>query len=32
VSASICTTYQMLRTLGLKTFVPHAGALLSGNY
>jgi maleate isomerase len=32
VSASVCTTYQMLRTLGLKTFVPNAGALLSGDY
>ena len=32
VSASICTTYQMLRSLGLKTFVPHAGSLLSGKF
>jgi hypothetical protein len=32
VSASICTTYQMLRRLGLRTYVPHAGTLLSGNY
>jgi maleate isomerase len=32
VSASICTTFQMLRTLRLKTFVPNAGTLLSGNY
>lgn len=32
VSASICTTYQMLKTLGLKTYVPDAGALLSGHY
>jgi maleate isomerase len=30
VSASICTTYQMLQRLGLKTYVPNAGALLSG--
>jgi maleate isomerase len=32
VSASICTTYQMLRRLGLSTYVPDAGALLSGKY
>jgi maleate isomerase len=32
VSAAICTTYQMLQTLGLKTSVPDAGALLSGRY
>ena len=32
VSASICTTYQMLKCLGLKTFVPDAGALLSGKF
>jgi len=32
VSASIATTYQMLRRLGLKTFAPNAGALLSGQY
>jgi len=32
VSASICTTYQMLKCLGLKTFVPAAGALLSGKF
>ena len=32
VSASICTTHQMLRKLGLKTVVPDAGALLSGKY
>jgi maleate isomerase len=32
VSASICTTYQMLKKLGLKPYVPDAGALLSGNY
>jgi maleate isomerase len=32
VSAAICTTYQMLKKLGLKTYVPDAGALLSGAY
>jgi len=32
VSAASCTTYQMLQTLGLRTYVPHAGALLSGRY
>ena len=32
VSAAICTTYQMLQKLGLKTFAPNAGALLSGRY
>jgi maleate isomerase len=32
VSASICTTHQMLRRLGLKTCVPGAGALLSGKF
>jgi len=32
VSASICTTHQMLQRLGLKTFVPDAGALLSGKF
>jgi maleate isomerase len=32
VSAAVCTTYQMLQRLGLRTFVPHAGALLSGRY
>ena len=30
VSAAVCTTYQMLRKLGLATQVPDAGALLSG--
>ncbi|HYR88671.1 MAG TPA: Asp/Glu racemase [Terriglobia bacterium] len=29
VSAAICTTHQMLQKLGLKTYVPGAGALLS---
>ncbi len=32
VSSSICTTHQMLKKLGLKTFVPNVGALLSGKY
>jgi maleate isomerase len=32
VSASICTTHQMLKRLGLKAFVPNAGALLSGKF
>jgi maleate isomerase len=32
VSAAVCTTYQMLRKLGLKTRVPNAGSLLSGKY
>ena len=30
VSASVCTTYQMLQKLGLRTYAPNAGALLSG--
>ena len=32
ISASICTTYQMLQKLGLKTYAPEAGELLSGKY
>ncbi len=32
LSAAVCTTYQMLRTLGLKAVVPNAGELLSGRY
>ena len=32
VSASVCTTYQMLQKLGLRTYAPNAGALLSGRY
>lgn len=32
ITAAIATTYQMLKTLGLKTYVPNAGALLSGEY
>ena len=30
VSAAVCTTFQMLKTLGLGTRVPDAGGLLSG--
>ncbi|MEP6720061.1 MAG: Asp/Glu racemase [Variovorax sp.] len=32
VSAAVCTTYMMLKALGLETVVPEAGALLSGRY
>jgi maleate isomerase len=32
ISASVCTTFQMLQKLGLKTSVPNAGSLLSGRY
>ena len=32
LSASVSTTYQMLKILGLKTQVPNAGALLCGRY
>jgi maleate isomerase len=32
ISAAVCTTYQMLTRLGLSTYVPNAGALLSGRY
>jgi maleate isomerase len=32
VSAATCTVFQALETLGLKTFVPNAGRLLSGRY
>lgn len=32
VSAAVCTTYQMLQKLGLRRYVPGAGALLSGRY
>lgn len=32
VSAAVCTAYQMLKKLGLKTVAPNAGALLSGRY
>jgi len=32
ISAAVCTTHQMLTRLGLSTYVPNAGALLSGKY
>jgi maleate isomerase len=32
VSASVCTTYQMLKKLNLQPCVPNAGSLLSGRY
>lgn len=32
ISAAVCTTYCMLKALGLATVVPNAGALLSGAY
>jgi maleate isomerase len=32
VSAAVCTTYRMLKGLGLEAVVPNAGALLSGRY
>ena len=32
VSSAVCTTYQMLAKLGLKTVAPNAGTLLSGRY
>ncbi len=32
VSASVCTAFQMLQRLGLKTVAPDAGTLLSGRY
>jgi len=32
VSTAVCTTYQMLQKLNLKTQVPEAGSLLSGRY
>lgn len=32
VSSAVCTTYQMLNRLGLRTEVPNAGALLSGRF
>ena len=32
VSSAVCTTYQMLAKLGLKTVAPDAGILLSGRY
>jgi maleate isomerase len=30
LSAAVCTTYQMLKSLGLRTIAPNAGELLSG--
>ncbi|MEC9414980.1 MAG: Asp/Glu racemase [Pseudomonadota bacterium] len=32
VSAAVCTTYCMLKSLNLETRVPNAGSLLSGSY
>jgi maleate isomerase len=32
VSSAVCTTHQMLLKLGLKTYVPGAGFLLSGKF
>ena len=32
VSAATCTTYQILKALGLKPVVPDAGSLLGGGY
>ena len=32
ISAAVCTTYQMLQKLGLRTYAPDAGTLLSGRY
>jgi len=32
VSSAVCTTYQMLTKLGLKTMAPNAGTLLAGRY
>lgn len=32
ISAAVCTAYQMLQKLGLDTYAPDAGALLSGRY
>ena len=32
VSAAVCTAYQMMKRLGLETFTPEAGELLSGRY
>lgn len=32
VSSSVCTTFMMLKSLGLKTLVPNGGALISGKY
>jgi maleate isomerase len=32
ISSSVCTTFQMLQKMNLKTVVPGAGSLLSGKY
>ena len=32
VSAAVCTTWEMMKRLGLETRIPGAGALLSGRY
>ena len=32
VSAATCSTFYILKSLGLKTYVPNAGALLNGNH
>lgn len=32
ISSSVCTTYQMLKKLGLRTVAPNAGTLLSGRH
>jgi maleate isomerase len=32
ISAAVCTTFQMLQKMNLKTVAPDAGALLSGRY
>ena len=32
VSSAVCTTYEMLKVLGVKTIVPNAGTLLNGVY
>ncbi len=32
VSAAVCTTYQMLKKLGLSTYMPDVSTLLSGKY
>ena len=32
VSSAVCTTYEMLKALGLKTVVPNGGQLLNGDY
>ncbi len=32
LSAAVATTYQLLKELGLKRYVPRAGELLNGSY